>query len=42
MFERLFRLSENGMTVRGEILAGATTFLTMGYIIIREALLAGF
>ena len=31
--ERLFRLSENGTTVRTEILAGSTTFFTLAYII---------
>ncbi len=38
MFERLFRLSENGTTVRTELLAGATTFLTMAYIIVVQPL----
>src|SRR5258705_6628786 len=33
MLERLFKLSENKTTVRTEILAGITTFLTMAYII---------
>lgn len=33
MVERLFRLKENGTTVRTEILAGLTTFMTMAYII---------
>src|SRR5215207_5110103 len=33
MLERLFRLSEHHTTVRIEIAAGATTFLTMAYII---------
>ena len=33
MIERLFRLSENRTTVRTEIIAGITTFLTMAYII---------
>lgn len=32
MFERLFKLTENGTTVRTELLAGLTTFLTMAYI----------
>ena len=32
MLETLFRLRENGTTVRTEIVAGATTFLTMAYI----------
>lgn len=33
MLERVFRLSENNTTVRAELLAGVTTFLTMAYII---------
>src|SRR5882672_4074742 len=32
MFETLFRLRENGTTIRTEIVAGATTYLTMAYI----------
>lgn len=32
MFERLFGLQAHGTTVRREIVAGATTFLTMAYI----------
>jgi adenine/guanine/hypoxanthine permease len=32
MLESLFHLNENGTTVRTEIVAGATTFLTMAYI----------
>ncbi len=31
--ERLFRLSEHGTNVRAELVAGATTFVTMAYII---------
>jgi AGZA family xanthine/uracil permease-like MFS transporter len=31
--EKLFKLHENGSTVRREILAGVTTFLTMAYIL---------
>lgn len=31
--EKIFRLKENGTTVRTEILAGLTTFMTMAYII---------
>ena len=31
--EKLFRLKENGTTVRTEIVAGLTTFMTMAYII---------
>jgi AGZA family xanthine/uracil permease-like MFS transporter len=42
MFERLFRLSENGTTLRTELLAGLTTFLTMAYIIfVQPAVLSG-
>jgi len=33
MFERLFKLSEHGTSVRTEVIAGLTTFLTMSYII---------
>jgi AGZA family xanthine/uracil permease-like MFS transporter len=33
MLERLFKLSENNTTVRTELAAGLTTFLTMAYII---------
>ncbi|MDF2154969.1 NCS2 family permease [Vibrio sp. CAU 1672] len=41
MFERLFKLSENGTNVRTEIIAGITTFLTMAYIIfVNPAILA--
>src|SRR5262245_13067028 len=32
-FERLFKLSENRTTIRIELAAGVTTFLTMAYII---------
>ena len=42
MIERLFKLSENKTTVRTEILAGVTTFLTMAYIIfVQPAVLSG-
>ncbi len=34
LFEKLFKLQENGTNIRTEILAGVTTFLTMCYIII--------
>ena len=33
MIERLFRLQENGTTVRTEVLGGLTTFMTMAYIV---------
>ncbi len=42
MFERFFRLSENQTSVRTELLAGVTTFLTMAYIIfVQPAVLSG-
>jgi adenine/guanine/hypoxanthine permease len=42
MLERFFRLSENRTTVRIELLAGLTTFLTMAYIIVvQPAVLSG-
>ncbi|MCU0783341.1 MAG: NCS2 family permease [Verrucomicrobia bacterium] len=42
MFERCFHLSENQTSVRTEILAGVTTFLTMAYIIVvQPAVLSG-
>jgi adenine/guanine/hypoxanthine permease len=42
VWERLFRLSENGTTVRTELSAGLTTFLTMAYIIfVQPAVLSG-
>lgn len=41
MLDRLFRLNENGTTVRTEVVAGATTFLTTAYIIfVQPAVLA--
>ena len=33
MFQKLFKLKENGTNVRTEIIAGLTTFMTMAYII---------
>src|SRR6188768_822258 len=33
MLERVFGLSANGTTIRTEIIAGTTTFLTMAYIV---------
>ena len=33
MLDSYFKLSENGVTIRTEVLAGVTTFLTMAYII---------
>ena len=41
MLEKLFRLKENGTSVRREIVAGCTTFMTMSYIIfVQPALLS--
>ncbi|RMF19573.1 MAG: NCS2 family permease [Gammaproteobacteria bacterium] len=34
MLEKLFQLKEHGTTVRQEVIAGLTTFLTMAYIIV--------
>lgn len=34
MIERYFKLTENGTTVRRELLGGLTTFMTMAYIIV--------
>jgi AGZA family xanthine/uracil permease-like MFS transporter len=39
--ERAFRLSENGTTVRREVLGGATTFMTMSYIIFVQPAVLG-
>ncbi|MBW6490523.1 MAG: NCS2 family permease [Lentimicrobium sp.] len=33
MFEKLFKLAENKTTIRTEVLAGLTTFMTMAYIL---------
>ena len=33
MFEKYFKLKENGTNIRTEVIAGITTFLTMAYII---------
>ena len=42
MLERCFKLAENRTTVRTEVLAGVTTFLTMAYIIVvQPAVLSG-
>ena len=41
MFERLFRLSKAGTTVRTEVMAGLATFLTMAYItVVNPAILS--
>ena len=33
MFEKVFKLRENGTNVKTELVAGLTTFMTMAYII---------
>ena len=41
--EKIFKLKENGTTVRTEIIAGLTTFMTMAYIIaLNPNLIVGF
>ena len=43
MLEKIFKLQENGTTVKTEIIAGLTTFMTMAYIIaLNPNLLTGF
>jgi AGZA family xanthine/uracil permease-like MFS transporter len=39
--ERTFRLAENGTTIRRELLGGATTFMTMSYIIFVQPAVLG-
>ena len=41
MLERVFRLTDNGTTVRTEIVAGVTTFLTMAYIVFVQPTVLG-
>jgi AGZA family xanthine/uracil permease-like MFS transporter len=42
LFERVFRLRESGSSIRTELIAGLTTFLTMSYIIVvQPAVLSG-
>jgi AGZA family xanthine/uracil permease-like MFS transporter len=41
LLERWFRLSENGTSVRREIIGGATTFMTMSYIIFVQPAVLG-
>ena len=43
MLEKVFKLSENKTTVKTEVVAGLTTFMTMAYIIaLNQNLLTGF
>lgn len=41
MLEKLFKLSENGTTVKKELIAGLITFLTMSYILIVNPIILG-
>jgi AGZA family xanthine/uracil permease-like MFS transporter len=41
MFERLFGLKSHGTTVRTELIAGLTTFLTMAYIVVVNPVILG-
>jgi hypothetical protein len=42
MMERFFRFSDNKSSLRTELLAGVTTFLTMAYIVfVQPAVLSG-
>ena len=41
LLERLFKLQEHGTTVRTEVIAGVTTFLTMAYIIFVNPIILG-
>lgn len=41
MFEKIFKLKENNTTVKTEVIAGITTFMTMAYILaVNPALLS--
>jgi AGZA family xanthine/uracil permease-like MFS transporter len=42
MLERFFHLSARGTTVRGELVGGATTFVTMAYIIVVNPAILSF
>jgi adenine/guanine/hypoxanthine permease len=41
MLERLFRLSDAGSTIRAELVGGATTFVTLSYIIVVQPAVLG-
>src|ERR1700691_862338 len=41
MLERFFSLARNGTTVRTEVLAGLTTFMTMAYIVVVNPVILG-
>src|SRR4030067_3824920 len=40
--ERLFKLQERGTSIRTEVLGGATTFITMAYIIVVNPAILSF
>ena len=42
MLKRLFKLQERGSSVRAEVLGGATTFITMAYIIVVNPAILAF
>ena len=42
LLERLFRLSESGSNLRTEVLGGATTFVTMAYIVVVNPAILSF
>ena len=42
MLEKLFQLKAHNTTLRTEILAGLTTFLTMAYIVVLNPLILGY
>ena len=43
MLEKIFKLKQNNTTVKTEVVAGITTFMTMAYIIaLNPNLLTGF
>jgi AGZA family xanthine/uracil permease-like MFS transporter len=41
MLQRLFGLADRGTSVRTEVLAGFTTFITMAYIVVVNPLILG-
>ena len=41
MLERFFGLKSHGTTVRTELIAGLTTFLTMAYIVVVNPVILG-
>ncbi|MCT4508900.1 MAG: NCS2 family permease [Tepidibacter sp.] len=41
MLDKIFKLSEHGTTVKKEVLAGMTTFMTMAYILVVNPMILG-